>query len=451
MIRKSRDDHAFACMQALNPFPAEDLRGSVDEAHLAGAMRAAIAAGDAPARPIPVGDRVARDFGAGGERRHAGILSRPAWRLALTAVAVLTAVAAVAVLSGRASETAPRAYGAELVRYAESTPLLLLESPGWRVADVSETGYGPYLPKDSRGAGSMQFVTGKPIPTEAIRMVADPKTGFRVSGMLPAAVRQRKVELSWRTGDSQPPWTVRHPIRLPVLGTTALVNRHAGRMFFVDAEGKHVFEPGKPGDRRMAAFWTEDGHVLEMRADVRDLAAFAERLSWLRRVDSQTWLDAMPPNVVKAADHDAVVREMLNGIPLPGTFTPSYVPSEGLTTDRYQVGAAVTATVSCLWFRQWGEARRSHDRAAELEAERAMATSRHWPVLREMGKDGAYPETIWKLADEMPSGYREYAGHKWRLLPQAEALGCARHGIPVLPWKQRLQRERRASRSLPQR
>jgi len=42
----------------------------------------------------------------------------------------------------------------------------------------------------------------------------------------------------------------------------------------------------------------------------------------------------------------------------------------------------------------------------------------------------------------MPSGYREYAGHKWPLLPQAEALGCARWGVPVLPRKQRLQRER---------
>ncbi len=26
--------------------------------------------------------------------------------------------------------------------------------------------------------------------------------------------------------------------------------------------------------------------------------------------------------------------------------------------------------------------------------------------------------------------------------PQAEALGCAREGIPVLPWKQKLRRER---------
>jgi hypothetical protein len=72
-----------------------------------------------------------------------------------------------------------------------------------------------------------------------------------------------------------------------------------------------------------------------------------------------------------------------------------------------------------------------------------MATSKHWAILREMAKEGAYPETVWKLAAEMPSGVRHYAKYTWRLLPQAEALGCARRGIPVLPWKQRLQRERR--------
>jgi hypothetical protein len=147
----------------------------------------------------------------------------------------------------------------------------------------------------------------------------------------------------------------------------------------------------------------------------------------------------MPAKVVKAADHDATVREMLKGIPLPDTFKPSRVSDEGLTTNRYQVGGAVTGTVSCLWFRQWGQARRTGDRAAKLEAERAMATSRQWPILREMAKDGAYPPTIWQLAAAMPSGEGRRG---WRLLPQAEALGCARRGLPVLPWKQRRQNER---------
>jgi hypothetical protein len=123
----------------------------------------------------------------------------------------------------------------------------------------------------------------------------------------------------------------------------------------------------------MVALWSEDGYTLRMSAAVPDLGAVEERLDWLTKVDARTWLDAMPEKVVKTADHEAAVREMLKGIPVPAAFKPSRVPDEGLTTNRYQVGAAVTGTVSCLWLRQWGQARRSGDRAAAAEAEQALA------------------------------------------------------------------------------
>jgi hypothetical protein len=210
----------------------------------------------------------------------------------------------------------------------------------------------------------------------------------------------------------------------------------------VDTRAEFYVNQGGPGNRQMTALWSEGGYVLELRAAVPDEEAFAERLDWLTRVDTQTWLDAMPAKVVKAADHAAAVREMLEGIPVPDTFRPSKVPDEGLTTSRYQVGASVTGIVSCLWLRQWGEARSEGDQGREVEAEKAMASSKHWPILREMAKDGAYPETIWELADEMPGGYWEWNRHRHPLLPRAEGLGCARWGIPVLPRKQRLQRER---------
>jgi hypothetical protein len=349
---------------------------------------------------------------------------------ALGAATLAAAVAVLVVLPG-SSDQPSRAYGAELVRFAESTPLLLLEGPGWRVQNVYQQG---------NGEGSMEFVTGKPVPYETIWITGNDETGQRQSGMFPAAVRQRKVDLAWRPGTLESSLSTArgmpHPhgrrwTKAPVLGTTADVDTRAE--FFVNQGG--------PGNRQMTAFWSEGGNVLELRAAVRDLAAFEERLDWLSRVDSQTWLDAMPEKVVKAADHDAAVREMLKEIPVTGTFKASQVPDEGLTTNRYQVGAAVTGTVTCLWFRQWGEARRTGDRGAAAEAEEAMATAKRWPILHEMAKDGAYPELVWQLAAAMPSG--EWPPRGWRLLPHAEGLGCARHGIPVLPWKQRLQRERR--------
>lgn len=356
-------------------------------------------------------------------RRHPRRLA-----LALGSAALVVVLAAAFLVGGSSKRTSP-AYGAQLVRFAESTPLLLLEGPGWRVQDVYQQG---------DGAGSMEFVTGRPVPYETIRITGSGKVGERATGMLPPAVRQRKVELLWRPetlgsalafARRSPHPHGRHWTEAPVLGTTA----------HVDTRAEPFVNQGGPGDRQMTAFWSEGGHVLELRAAVPDLAAFEERLEWLRRVDSETWLDAMPAKVVKAADHDAAVREMLEGIPVPDGFNPSWVPDEGLTTNRYQVGAAVTGTVSCLWFRQWGEARSKGERGAALEAQQAMATSKHWPILREMARDGAYPETVWQLAAAMPSGEWRRG---WRLLPQAEGLGCARLGIPVLPWKQRLQRER---------
>ena len=58
--------------------------------------------------------------------------------LALGSTALAVALAAVLVLTGGGSDRPSRAYGAELVRFAESTPLLLLEGPGWRVQNVTE-------------------------------------------------------------------------------------------------------------------------------------------------------------------------------------------------------------------------------------------------------------------------------------------------------------------------
>ena len=87
----------------------------------------------------------------------------------------------------------------------------------------------------------------------------------------------------------------------------------------------------------------------------------------------------------------------------------------------------MTGTVSCLWFRQWGEARRTGDRAAAAEAEKAMATSKHWPILREMAKEGAYPETVWELA----SGDAERAlGMEWS--PPSAAAPRGRPGLRPL-------------------
>ncbi len=365
-----------------------------------------------------------------------------------SATALALAALAIVLLAAGGASSPVRAYGAELVRFAESTPLLLLEGPGWRVSHVDEDRSAPGKPPEGR----MEFVTGSAATLHAHLTRAQAK-----HHVLPPAVlrnRQSRVELTWRDDrqakfvwqdgrlgvSSYDPYYKKrvtfyelgHAFKttIPALDTIAYLDPHA--------ENSRM---RKLGEREMVAIWTEGGNLLEFRGVVPDLATFEEHLGWLAKVDSQAWLEAMPPSVVKAADHKAAVREMLQGIPTPDSFESSRVPDAGLTTDRYQLGAAVTGTVSCLWLRQWGQARRSGDEAAAKEAVDAMATSKRWPILREMAEEGAYPAGIWEVAHWMPMGYFEWDGHKRRLLAQAEGLGCARKGLPLLPWKQRRQRD----------
>ena len=359
--------------------------------------------------------------------------------LALGGAALAIALAAFLIFGGSGSGHPSRAYGADLIRFAESTPLLLLEGPGWRVQEVVE-----YKTREGN-EGQMEFVTGKAVPWGSIRITGNIEEGERESGLQPAAVRQRKVELTWRNvaEESLAQATAnlrgrihphgKHFVRLPVLGTTA----------FVDTRSEIFVNQGGPGDREMIALWTEGDHLLQLRASVPDRAAFEERLGWLTKVDSQTWLEAMPAKVVKAADFESTVEEMLKGIPLPQTFALSRIPDEGLTTSRGQVAGLVTNTVACLWFRQWGEAVRSGDTAARTEAEKALMSSPNWPILRQEN-NGHYQGDIWKFAMAMPQGYWDWHGHHRSLLAHAEGLGCARYGLPLLPSKMKLQRERGA-------
>ncbi len=134
------------------------------------------------------------------------------------------------------------------------------------------------------------------------------------------------------------------------------------------------------------------------------LAAFKRLLAALRRVDTDTWLNALPPSAVKAASHDTVVDEMLRGIPLPPGFDPSQIPSVGLTKNRYQLGVTVTGTVACSWFQRWAEARGSGDSANVRRAIAALATAKDWPIVREMSRHGGYHRRSRNTPPPCPAG-----------------------------------------------
>jgi hypothetical protein len=320
--------------------------------------------------------------------------------IALGAAALAAAFVLVLSFSGGSPDQPTRAYGAELVRFAEASPLLLLEEPGWHVG---------YADEESSDEGQVEFILGKKLPFERVT---------ETSGLRPPAVRQRSAELNWRSGTlaewvSDRAASADFRTTLPVLDTNAQVFRYEG---------------GHPGDYEFTALWSEAGQVDEFRAPVPSLAAFEAHLAALRQVDSGSWLAAMPASVIKAADHGSAVIEMLKGVSVPAGFDPSQVPDAGLSTDRYQLGAAVTGTVACSWFRQWGEDRSAGDTAGAAEAETALAGAQDWPVMREMETEGAYPQVLDEYAAALPSG--RWYGRP--LLPEVDSgLGCTADGVPL--------------------
>jgi hypothetical protein len=369
------------------------------------------------------------DRGAGFRRRRL--------TLALGGAVAAIVVALILVLGGGDSGRPAPAYGAEQIAFAESTPLLLLDGPGWRVQEVNE-----YKTREGN-EGQMEFVTGKAVPWGSIRSTGNVEEGQYQEGLQPASMRQRLVHLDWRELSQESLAAAIthqrdriHPhgrdfVHLPVTETTATV----------DTRAEIFVNQGGPGDREMVALWSEGGYLLSMTAAVPNLAAMEERLAWVTRVDSQTWLEAMPAKVIKAADIKATERKMLEGIPLPSTFSLSRIPEEGLTTSHDQVAGKVTNAVACLWFRQWGEAVRSGDAAARAAAERALLSSPSWPVLHQE-YNGNYQGDIYRYAQAMPQGYWDWHGHHQDLLGHAEGLGCARLGLPLVPAKMKRQRER---------
>jgi hypothetical protein len=357
----------------------------------------------------------------------------PGRRLAFAFVGGILALAilAVFVLAGGGAGRPSRAYGAQLIRFAESTPLLLLEGQGWGVRGVDQR-------NGSEGTIEFTQASPDPHPGEPLMKRSDVKRHITPKPVIERRQRvvtmvwldARKYNVLWQDGrlstsfydedlhrrvrGQEPGRWFKAPI--PALGVTA----------YVDPRGESAPIQGGPGDRLMVAIWKEDDHVIELRASVPDLAGFRERLGWLRRVDAEDWLNAMPTKVVKAAEYGATAKAMLRGIPLPPRFDPSSIPDLGLTMDRYQVGAAVGGAVACAWLDRWGEARATGDTAAAREAEVVlMASERRWPIFREMAKEGAFPATVIEYAEHMRSG--RWFGRP--LLREAkQGLGCAEKG-----------------------
>jgi len=337
MIRDSRTD-ALAQMRAANPVSAEELRKTIGEAELALAMRRAIAAGDSPARPIPAGDRVATERGAGGGAGPAGILSRHRTVSVAFGLACVAAITLLIVLGGGSVDSVKDGgrptYAAAAVEVAEANPRLLVTAPGWSIIHANlQAEYGGLTYRDAGHPASGRFAL--------------------VMEWAPAALYRSTLRGLRRKA------TVAHST---VLGQQATTFHRRGRAYIT------VLPP--QGD----VFVTLALPALEHETLLRSL----------RAVSVDRWLAAMPPEVVQPAAEAAVIAQMLQGVPVPPGFDASALEAEDEPTSRFDLGQAVAGAVACGWLESWDAATRSGDAAAVQEAVKAMSGARHWAVLLQM-------------------------------------------------------------------
>jgi hypothetical protein len=334
---------------------------------------------------------------------------RPRLTLALLAAAVVAAVLTVIPLGSRGGGPTP-AFAASLVRFANQSPLVLLRLPGWRVV---------YVLQQPGGYGEMHFVRGRangnPPSASSHTFVGRFPTPRR-AGQQENAVAGRFAQLSWyRATRGMRRWLAGGGERVETgLGVVA-------RRFVREAAGRGWID--------MTAFLIYRGRELSFRATTTNMASFRAELHALSAVDTTTWLRAMPASVIKSADSTRVVHQMLKGIPLPPGFDAARIRGAHLVQNRYDLGAAVTGTVACMWIADWNRARHEGDEAMVRRAIAAMATSPHWPVLHQMARQGAWPEVLIGYAKAMPRGMIMGG----RLLPLAvdanSGLGCPELGV----------------------
>lgn len=325
------------------------------------------AAGDALRRAIPAHDPV--------PRRARVPLGRRSLAVGLAAACALGAAAWVGV--ERVGDGSGTAWAAPLVRAAESSPRVLVAEDGWTIERVSEWTVGAGEIQQRRGGEDVQ-INWYLVPDGAAR--ATPR-------------------------GAEPGLSAVGPV--DVLGRPVPVLRYDG------------------SDRYLVQ-WREGR--FDMTLDVT--ASGPDRLraiaGSLRATGVDAWLSAMPADAVRPDARPVMVAEMLRDVPLPEGFdTGALAAAGGRVTSRYDLGAEVAGAVSCEWIGRWVAARRSGDAPAAAAALAAMATSREWPVLREMQATGHYPEVLWDLADRMASGEPVPAGTKMDVATAyRSSLGC---------------------------
>jgi hypothetical protein len=264
----------------------------------------------------------------------------PRLRLAMAGAAALVAAGAAFITLTPGDEGGPTAYAAEAVRVAEVNPRILIGESGWHVTQVYEF-------EENEGA------------------IVFSKDGEQVElEWLPAADydRYERQESNASTEYSE------------VLGQRALTS-------------------GENGQFRTLVPPTGDVFVMLYPLNFpRGDEYWQGILSSLETVDVDTWLSAMPSEVVLPNEAFATLDEMLRGIPVPPGFRSDQFEERELSGGREHVAAVITQAVSCGWVDAWVAATQTGDQAAAEDAVRALEGYQDWPI-REYWSDSLIPAT----------------------------------------------------------
>ncbi len=140
----------------------------------------------------------------------------------------------------------------------------------------------------------------------------------------------------------------------------------------------------------------------------------ASLLAKVQKVDVQTWLSAMPAEVVTPERADAAVDALLQDVQVPPGFESRGV-LDGGTNDAYQTAAKVSGAVMCGWFDELQRAQQANDSTAAQVAIDAVSSSRDWKMLTDIADRGGWSGAVWEAADAVAGGadqedYRDLVG-----------------------------------------
>jgi hypothetical protein len=362
--------------------------------------------GVAAALPLPVGES---ELLRGIVAERSGTTVRSVWvhrrvrrKFALgLAVAVAAAAAVTVVPFGSGGGGPTPAFAAALVRFANSTPRLLLQIPGWHVVFVEQ---------DPGGGGEMHFVRGR---VDAQGMPASSLTGE-------SSLLDRYAQLNWGTNQIERRFIQSGRQNIPTgLGVPVRRLQLEGRAHgWMDVIASLIF-----GNREVS-----------LRLTVKNMSDLRSALLALTQVDATTWLEAMPASVIKSANSGPAIRQMLEGIPLPPGFDAAKIPAVNTTQTNYYLGTELTGAVACTWIADWNQARTDRNTAAESRAIAAMATAPKWPVFRWMSRQGAWPQVLISYAQAMRTGEVTEGRPGIPLVAAVNSgLGCAQLGVHLGP------------------